>query len=257
MLIQDPKVKVRHEQAHDENRKSADDVRATLEGCGLSVEVESRPCTDVIEGYDLVLTVGGDGTFLRTAQRVRMVPMLGVNSSVSSSVGRYCGAHTGNIEEVLDNILARRILPTRFFRLGIEINSVAMDPPVLNEVLYTHRVPAGTSRYVLDTNGVRERHKSSGVWIATPSGATGAIQSAGGSPMDLSQPCLQYLVREPYLAPGASNVLTNGIVHDPLRIENQMRDAALFVDGPRIVHELAWGDEIVLTPGMHPLSVYM
>ena len=257
MLEKNDAARARHELAHQENQNSAESVLESLARAGCSVDIEDSPGVGSLDDYDLVIPVGGDGTFLRTAQRVRSAVMLGVNSSVSSSVGRYCGAHTGNFQETLEGILNGTLRPSVLHRLGVSVDGVELAPPVLNEVLYTHKIPAGTSRYVLDVSGRQERHKSSGVWLASPSGSTGAIHSAGGAPMDLSVPRVQYLVREPYLTPGATLKMRNETVLTPIRIMNQMRNAALFIDGPRVVHDLTWGSEIVVTPGAYPLNVHL
>src|SRR3990167_1664161 len=40
--------------------------------------------------FDLVITVGGDGTFLEAARHIRKRLILGVNSDPQRSLGRFC-----------------------------------------------------------------------------------------------------------------------------------------------------------------------
>ena len=55
--------------------------------------------------YDLIVTVGGDGTFLEGAGQVKAQLMLGINSDPQWSVGRFCTAHDNNFSEIILKVL--------------------------------------------------------------------------------------------------------------------------------------------------------
>jgi len=251
-------VRERHERAHTENEATIAAVREALETTGCTYEVQERPIQKVkgSDSFDLVVSVGGDGTFLSTAHSVEDIPIIGVNSSTTFSVGRYCGANIETFGDVLAGIISGEQQPSRVYRLQVKINDEVVVPPVLNEVLFAHKMPAGTSRYILTVGDRSERQKSSGIWIATATGSTAAIRSAGGSPMPAGMQELQYLIREPYPQPGVEVRLRRGIHSETIRIENRMQDGFLFVDGPRAEVLVPWGAVVEFVPGSYPLDIY-
>jgi NAD+ kinase len=51
-----------------------------------------------VDGAELVVTVGGDGTLLAASHRLATTPILGVNSAPSHSIGFFCGARKGSVK---------------------------------------------------------------------------------------------------------------------------------------------------------------
>ncbi len=251
-------VRERHERAHTENEATIAAVRDALEKAGCTFVVQERPLLNIMgeDVYDLVVCVGGDGTFLSTAHSVQDIPMLGVNSSTTFSVGRYCGANIETFGSMLAGIIDGKYKPSRVYRLQVKINGKIAAPPVLNEVLFANKMPAGTSRYILTVGDRAERQKSSGIWVATATGSTAAIRSAGGSPMPAGMGELQYLIREPYPQPGVEVRLRRGIHGETIRVESRMQDGFLFVDGPRAEVVVPWGAIVEFVPGSYPLDIY-
>lgn len=158
---------------------------------------------------DLVITVGGDGTFLWASKFVggRDNPaMIGVNSAPGSSVGYYTACDAKAFKgQVLEDILKS---PRQDFgdicqhltRLRVSINGTTLKyfDRVLNDVLFTAEHPADMTRYVFKTDEGQEEQKSSGIWFSTPSGSTAAMLSAGGIVQPWNDDRVQYKVREPY-----------------------------------------------------------
>ena len=58
--------------------------------------------------YDLIITVGGDGTFLEAAKHAKHQIILGVNSAPDHSVGRFCIANKYNFGNKWICILFKR-----------------------------------------------------------------------------------------------------------------------------------------------------
>jgi NAD+ kinase len=253
-----PDVRGRYETADRENRSTSETVTAVLKRLGIPFDVTPRPLTEGVEGFDLVVTVGGDGTFLDASHLVDATPMLGVNSAPSTSVGHFCRAREMTFEEVFCEVLSEAARPARVFRIEVEVDGVVVAPPVLNDALFSHSIPAGTSRYLLELGRRSERHKSSGLWVSTAAGSTGAIQSAGGAGMEVADnPLLQYRVREPYNEPWHEPTMLGGVEQGPLRLRNLTTMASLFIDGPRNAHRLTIGSEVVFHPGRRPLMAYL
>jgi len=256
LMAREPKAKERYHMAHDENQEAADAVVEALSRRGIAFDVDSRPLERVDDKYDLVLSVGGDGTFLSVSHAVGAKPMMGVNSSQTFSVGRYCGTHVDDFEKVIDRVLDSKLTPIPLYRIGMELDGELLGPPALNEVLFAHSVPAGTSRYRIEVGGMSERHKSSGVWVATAPGSTGAIHSAGGTPMPTTASGLQFVVREAYSEPGEVPHLLRGIQKKEISLTSLMQDGGLYVDGARVVHPVKWGQTVRFMAGHKPLWAY-
>src|SRR5262245_22273871 len=74
--------------AHAEHEATVDEVKRALHEHGAKVTAirTKRDGFDAAR-FDLVVTVGGDGTLLRASHSVAKTPILGINSSPSTSVG--------------------------------------------------------------------------------------------------------------------------------------------------------------------------
>ena len=212
-----------------------------------------------IAGIDLIIAVGGDGTFLDASHHVKTSPILGVNSSTSSSFGHFCLANKNTIVKVLDDIESDAIKPRPLVRLEISINGETKPDQVLNELLVSHSHPAAASRYFIGTNGKREEQRSSGVWVGTPAGSTGSLRSAGAKVLPITDQRFEYIVREACMRPNESWQLTAGILEQEqsLTIVSQMRTGAVFIDGQHIEYPLALGDKVIVRESKTPLFAYV
>jgi len=247
--------------AWSEHRRSLAGVREVLEARGLAVvEVELPELLlwgrlSSLPRADLVVTVGGDGTFLAAASAVREQAMLGVNSSPSTSTGRYCGSTLATFAAALDAIV-EGAAPTPLVRIQIAVEGTSLPALALNDVLFANRSPPCSSRYALTVGETVELQLSSGIWIATASGSSAAIRSAGGEPMGHGDPRLQLLVREPYQLAHAPSTLLRALTEEPIRVMSRHDDNALFLDGQPHPWPVPFGAQAVLAPADRPLLVH-
>lgn len=208
--------------------------------------------------FDLVLTVGGDGTLLSVAQYLKKVPAIALNSAPKDSVGALAAVKVDSVADYLSDIFAGRAVPKQITRVGVWLNGETVGRPALNEVLYAHTAPAATTRFALKPPGARtfEEQKNSGLWVATATGSTGAIGSAGGKLCDPLSDSLQYLVREPYVE-GAPYRHTRGFLtpRQKLRVESRMPLSALYFDGWSMTMPVRFGAHVDF--GTHPAPLYL
>src|SRR5690606_9231413 len=122
---------------------------------------------------------------------VANTPILGVNSAPNHSIGFFCAARRGNIGRLLNQALSGELPATKLTRMKVEVDGRRISNRVLNEALFCHEIPAATSRYILRYSGQREEQRSSGVWVGTAAGSTGALRSAGGRVLPLLSQSLQ------------------------------------------------------------------
>lgn len=251
-----PAALARAMEAHHDNERALDRVQAALTSRGIDYRCAYRARKQTIEGVDLIITVGGDGTLLDTSHAVVDIPVLGVNSSPKYSVGHFCTATADTIGPILDEISEDRLPLVAVQRLRVSAGEANPALLALNEVLFAHPSPAGTSRYELFVNGDHEEQKSSGVWIATAAGSTAAIRSAGGMAVPLDSPVVQYWVREPYSAFNSPLRLLGGPFVGAVEIVSRLRTSMAYVDGHRLQITLGYGETLRVGPADQPLYLF-
>jgi NAD+ kinase len=246
--------------SHSEHRETMERIGAAIESLSLQATFIRR--SEIREAayhdYGLVLTVGGDGTFLETSHFVRETPMLGVNSAPSVSTGVLCAATGKTVEKILLGIRRGSIKAVTLNRLGLSLNNSVVAEPILNEVLVAAQNPALTSRYIMELGKRREDQRSSGVYIGTAAGSTAVMRSAGAKILPLQSRQIQYLVREPHRGPGKSLKQIRGTIAPriPLRLHSKMRGGMIFIDGIHVRYRFDYGDALEILPQATPLTVY-
>jgi NAD+ kinase len=245
--------------AHQEHYSALDAVRNELTRRQINFDAMARvDVTGPISGVDLVISVGGDGTFLDASHFLEDVPLLGVNSSRSSSFGHFCLANEANLAQVLDDIDGGRE-PCELLRMELQLNGSVLPELVLNEVLICHSNPAGTSRYFIEIDGQREEQRSSGIWVGPPAGSTGAIRAAGGVILPITEGQYQYIVREPGPRPSETYHLLKDLLPrtTDILVTSQMRTGALYIDGQHIDYRFPLGDELVIRASKNDLRAFV
>ncbi len=241
---------------HEENLKAAETVEAFLAGCGVTWRRGGPPGPEQDGKFDLVVTVGGDGTLLDASHWLNETPVMGINSRPEFSVGWFCAATSHDFEERLRAILARKEEPRKLARCSVVVGDVELPPPALNDFLYTAVNPASSTVYSVELDGRRELQKSSGIWVSTAAGSTAGILNAGGTRMPLDATLLQFAVREVFRRQATIRLL-RGTFSGGLRITNLTPEAAVWVDGGHIRHDLAYGDVIEARQSPNPLKIHL
>ena len=236
------------------HRNSLQSVREELVRRNLTVDVVWRGAISTRKKYDLVVAVGGDGTFFLASHSVGRTPLLGVNSDPNHSLGLHCGADQKTFPQMLDAVLAGRAKITKLNRMTVHVNSRRIPSLVINDVLFAHPSPAEMTRYKLTVDGKREDQRSSGLWIATASGSTAGIFAAGGRRMPFSSRRIQVLAREPYGWPRRPR-LVRCTAKRSVEIHSLMAEAGMWIDGSYRQIMLRMGDRIRIQTGAEPLRV--
>ena len=242
--------------AHVEHQSSLEHAEKLFTSLGLEVMRATQPTKADVRKVDLVVTLGGDGTFLWTARKVSTTPMLGVNTAPNASTGHYCGATPSNLSAVLEGIRTGAMQPEQLPRLTFEINGNMAPHAALNDAYFAHRSPGASTRYMLRVGDEREFQVSSGVWIATQSGSTGGIASAGGKSMLIGDQRMQYLVASPYVRPDETCRLRSGFSTEPLKFVSRSPNNAVYLDGPTLSYRLDFGSVLRVGLSQTPLPVY-
>lgn len=244
--------------SHEANQCTLAAVHRAFEAVGVPYDCIYRGELRSAEGYDLLCSVGGDGTFLEVARHSVTTPVLGVNSDPQRSIALFCAADEETVQKRLEAILAGDLREVRLARLQVALNGTPLDFHALNDVLFCHANPAAMTTYTLRLGDVKEAQKSSGVWFASAAGSTAAIRSAGGRRLPLRSRRLQYLVREPYVADGSPYHLGKGLVtpREKVELTSKTRQGRLYIDGSHRHVPCGLGDVMQVSSAAPPLRVF-
>lgn len=238
--------------------ETLEEAKLAVKSLGVKGVFRYRSDEGLVEGFDLIVTIGGDGTLLWASHRMPPGrPVLAINSAPVHSVGHFCGGRKGRVRQALAGALDGRLKATKLSRMQVELDGKVVHKRVLNDALFCHRSPAATTRYILHHQGIEEPQKSSGLWIGPAAGSTAAQRSAGGRILAPGSRKIQFVVREPYHPPEGSYRFQRGLVSngDELVIDSQVREGRLYLDGPRVMFEVGLGAQLRFSRSDEPLTV--
>lgn len=206
---------------------------------------------------DLVIVVGGDGTFLRASHFVfDKTPLLGVNSHPRYKEGFFMVAAKKDFEKKLKRVMKNNFDMKKIQRLEAYIGNKKIQEPALNEYYVASEKQHHTARYFLNVRGKKERQKSSGILISTAAGSNAWIKSAGGKVLPLNSSKFEYLAREPYCGRvSAKCSLVNGILNknEKLEIVFESSNGVLIADSLGKEHKFKSGQKVMVKISKNPL----
>lgn len=246
---------------HGQHEKALATVRAVLDSVGAShTTIEREALCDGIS-CDMIVTVGGDGTFLAaghaSSKSKKPVPVLGVNSMPHSSVGFFCHTFADGFEKAIKNILSGmkpRELPLLEARIGRKL----LPTKAINDILFARSCPAEMTRYTIRIGRNEEYQRASGIWFSSGPGSTAAIGSAGGKKLPLLASKLQYVVREPYEPRDRKFKLKRGVLGTKAKVELiPERDAFVYIDGHHVFYEVREGEKFEVKVSKQKLLAFI
>ncbi|QUR67463.1 NAD kinase [Mycobacterium spongiae] len=207
-----------------------DDMRAM--GVQIAV-VDADP--QAAEGCELVLVLGGDGTFLRAAELARnaSIPVLGVNLG---RIGFLAEAEAEAIDTVLEHVVARDYRVEDRLTLDVVLRQcgrIIDHGWALNEVSLEKGPRLGVLGVVVEVDGRPvSTFGCDGVLVSTPTGSTAYAFSAGGPVL---WPDLEAILVVPNNAHALFGrpMVTSPDATVAIEIEADGHDALVFCDGRR------------------------
>lgn len=153
-------------------------VVAFLDRHSVSSLIEPDELTNV----DLVISMGGDGTFLKAACMVgeREIPILGINKG---RLGFLADVLPSEIEDVIEHVLRRDYMIENHTVIKLEADGECVDccPFALNDIAVLKRDTASMISIKAYVNGeFLVNYQADGLIIATPTGSTAYSLSNGG-----------------------------------------------------------------------------
>lgn len=198
-----------------------EDIASQIGIVGASVELmeESR--------VDFIISVGGDGTILRTIHKMKdPVPILGINMG---TLGFLVDVEPKDAIKALQHLLNGFEVDERS-RLQVLLNGGCL-PPATNEVALLTASPAKMIEFEIMVDGaLMEDFRADGVIIATSTGSTAYAMSAGGPIVNprvdaiVLVPMAPFkLSSRPWVIPGNSTI--------EVRLKLPEKEALVVIDG--------------------------
>jgi NAD+ kinase len=143
---------------------------------------DGRPVEEVFGTCDLLIVLGGDGTFLAASRLLtgRQAPVLGVNLG---GMGFMTEVRLHEVPETLDLLLENKLRIIKRSRLRVEVwaNAERQEYQVLNDAVLTKRALARIFDLRISVGGnFLNTVRADGLIVATPTGSTAYNLAAGG-----------------------------------------------------------------------------
>ena len=127
---------------------------------------------------DLVITLGGDGTTLRTFRNLENeTPLLTIN--IGGNRGILSEIFLDEIDNAIQHIRKNKIWLDRRIRVIASCNNKQFQP-ALNEIYVNRKNLTKTAEFEIKFQNDTIKQKMDGIMISTPSGSTGHSLSIGG-----------------------------------------------------------------------------
>lgn len=196
---------------------------------GRGVDLAGAQVVDSVpDDAGVVISIGGDGTFLRAARWTarREIPILGVNTG---HLGFLASCRLDEVAEMLGAFWRGDVIIENRMILRVECASLPSDlwPYALNEVALLKEESSSMIEVKTDINGYfLANYRADGLIVATPTGSTAYNLSAGGPILEPTIDCMvlspvapHTLTVRPLIVGGGSDLeLTVESRHDQFRL---------------------------------------
>ncbi|MDT5348759.1 MAG: kinase [Mycobacterium sp.] len=233
-VLSDKGIGLRALSAEAVDRGSLNLAPGDMRALGVGIEVVDADA-QAAEGCELVVVLGGDGTFLRAAELARNagIPVLGVNLG---RIGFLAEAEAEAIDRVLEHVVARDYRVEERLTLDVVVRDggeIIERGWALNEASLEKGPRLGVLGVVVEIDGRPvSTFGCDGVLVSTPTGSTAYAFSAGGPVL---WPDLEAILVVPNNAHALFGrpMVTSPDAAIAIEIEAAGHDALVFCDGRR------------------------
>ena len=224
---------------------------------GEILDYEQMDFSNIPEGLDCLMVLGGDGTLIRvaTATGRHKIPLIGVNMG---TLGYLCELEADTVFPAIDNLMAREYRTDERMMLQGKYPGEEHGRSALNDIVI-HR--SGNlsilSLHVYVNGEFLTTYDSDGVIVSTPTGSTGYNMSAGGPIVD---PKAKMILLTPINAHNLSSrsivLCADDVIEIKMGTRRYQKDekACVSCDGDKIA-ELCVGDRFVISRSKHTIQI--
>lgn len=165
---------------------------------------------------DFALSIGGDGTYLRTAHRIQNtgIPIVGINTG---RLGFLAEVESIEIDDLISELYKNffKTSELRLLQLRINGESFSEIPGALNDIAFLKRDSSSMINIHVSVNGeYLNGYQADGLVVATPTGSTAYALSVGG----------------PIIMPGSRNLLIAAVAPHNLTVRPIVLDDKSVID---------------------------
>jgi NAD+ kinase len=209
---------------------------------------------DFHAGIDLTMSIGGDGTFIKSVGFIRDsgVPILGINTG---RLGFLANISKDQIQQTMDQVKAKNyeFQKRSLLRIHTEENIFGEDNFALNELTLQKKDTASmiTVHASLD-NKYLNSYWADGLIVSTPTGSTAYSLSCGGP---IITPGCQVHILTP-IAPHNLNVRPVVVPdHMPIKLKIEGRDRKCLMSLDGVSKNIRQDEEIIVTKAEFMINV--
>jgi NAD+ kinase len=229
----------------------------TTEDAGMHPRAQAVPGAELAGAIDVLVVLGGDGTFLYGASLVADagVPLLGINLGTLGFMAHYAPAEA---RDAVEAVRGGALPIDEWMRLRVSVLSGGREVEVrraLNDAVITGSAPIARLFDLsaqLDGAAITT-YKSDGLILATPTGSTAYNLAAGGPILTpeleaivLTPICPHTLTNRPVVVRAQARLVVTNVSSDP---------ATLTIDG-QWSRQLAVGDSIEVRKAERSLRTF-
>jgi NAD+ kinase len=223
----------------------------------VGIKDENLSEDDVLGGSQIIICLGGDGTFLKVARKAYMIgiPMLGINLG---NLGFLTEVDKNEIDSAVEHLITGKYEVEERIMLeavvvrdgsvtdrGVALNDVVISRGSLSRILHV-------KTYI--NNMFVDIFPGDGLIVSSPTGSTAYSLSAGGPIVEpdtdliiVTPICPHILYSRPFVTTGDRSVKV--IIN-----ENPAYEAVVTVDGQRSF-KLCGGDAVEIRKSMHKVNI--
>ena len=211
-----------------------------------------------IKDKNLIISIGGDGTFLSASHFITNQLILGVNLNHNTSEGALTSVKLHKLERKLKNIFNKKYKIKTYQREKVIIHQkqkCIKTEHALNETYIGNKNPHHPSNYIIKYRKKQEHQRSSGVLITTGTGSTAWYKAMKGKPYKRNKQELRFKIRELYTGRIYKQKMKKGRIkkQDKIEIISKMNHGILAIDSIR-TYNIKEDDKITISLGL-PLKV--
>ncbi|VWX48345.1 NAD(+)/NADH kinase [Novosphingobium sp. 9U] len=244
-------------------------LHATLQACRAGVPADWRQAEVkradldrfLFAPEDVIVVVGQDGLVANVAKYLDGQPVLGINPAPDLYDGVLVRVPLAHLAKLLPASVASAAPAERRTMVEARLDS-GERLLALNEIFVGHHSHQ-SARYRIASGDCAEDHSSSGLIVASGTGATGwarSIMEATHEPLPLGpeERAVAFFVREPFPSVATGTSLRAGkLAATPLAVISRMNDGGvIFADGiEQDFLGFDWGRSVTLGPAAQTLQL--
>lgn len=241
----------------DKNKKYWKKISEEIKKIFLATEIEcfwkNNLMKNDFEKKDLIITIGGDGTFLSASHFIRDQLIIGINDNPKRSEGALTSINIKDLKNKLKKISKEKFKIINATRIEVKLlqkNKCVTTEHALNEVYFGNINPHHTSKYTINFKNKKEIQTSSGVLVSTGTGSGAWYKSMGGRNFSKTKKIAKFRIRELFTRKLNKSKMKKGTIkeEETLTIENFVSHNIIAIDSIR-KYDLKKNEKAIISIG--------